>query len=69
MEKDEERDGNRAPDHSPNVGTDPMSGPEEGTHKSHVHLDREAVRRADEQRARDEATETDEERAARIKNA
>lgn len=65
----EERPGNRAPDHSPNIGTDPMSQPQEGPHKEQVHLDRDAVRRADEQRARDRATETDEEHAARIKNA
>ncbi len=65
----EEKKGNQAPEHSPYVGTDPMSLPQEGKHKAHVHLDREAVRQAEEQRARDEATETEEERAARIKNS
>ena len=31
----------------PDVGTDPMEGPAEGRHKPTVHLDEEAVRRAE----------------------
>ncbi len=67
--KDEEDDGNRAPDHSPYVGTDPMEAPQEGVHKEHVHLDREKVREHDAEQARDAAHETPEERAHRIENS
>ncbi len=67
--KDEENPGNRAPDDGPNVGTDPMSLPQEGKHKATVHLDPEKVRRADKARARDKAIEDEKERSVRVKNA
>ncbi len=66
--KDEESDGNRAPEHTPQVGGDPQSLPQEGVHKAHVHLDREKVARADQQREMDRRAESEEERAARVKN-
>ena len=65
--KSEEHDGNRAPDHPVNVGTDPQSLPEEGIHKSHVHLDKELVAKHDREEQR--PPQSPEEAAREIKNS
>ncbi len=65
--KSEEHEGNRAPEDAVNVGTDPQSLPEEGIHKSHVHLDKEAV--AKHEREEQHPPRSPEEAAREIKNS
>jgi hypothetical protein len=65
--KSEEHTGNRAPDDGPNVGTDPQSLPQDGTHKAAVHLDPDAVARHDREEHR--PPRSPEEAAREIKNS
>lgn len=48
-----DKSGSGDPDHQPQIGTDPMTGAEEGTHKTIVAPDPEKVREADARRGKD----------------